>query len=96
MTSSEAIKMIKDAEKCGSKGFAVICMEDEDIETYGDGELKEKYGKLTDEQKIRFCGKMMDEVYDVFEEGVDYGFGRIFRDALRFAEDDGKLDEMME
>ena len=53
MTAEEAIMEIKAQSSTGVRGFQVISMDEDDLEVYGDDELKERFSKMTDRQKSR-------------------------------------------
>ena len=93
MTAEEAIMEIK-AQSSTVRGFQVISMDEDDLEVYGDDELKERFSKMTDRQKSRLLSLLMDEVYDTLEESSSYGFGRLFRDTMMLIDDDDRRDEL--
>ena len=95
MTAEEAIKEIE-AQSNGTcvKGFQVISMCEDDIEMYGDKELKERFAKMTDRQKAKLLSLLMDEVYDTMEEAEPYGFGNMFRDTLKFIDGENRRGEL--
>ena len=94
MTAEEAIMEIKAQSSTGVRGFQVISMDEDDLEVYGDDELKERFSKMTDRQKSRLLSLLMDEVYDTLEESNSYGFGRLFRDTMMLIDDDDRRDEL--
>ena len=94
MTAEEAIMEIKAQSSTGVRGFQVISMDEDDLEVYGDDELKERFSKMTDRQKSRLLSLLMDEVYDTLEESSSYGFGRLFRDTMMLIDDDDRRDEL--
>ena len=95
MTAEEAIKEIE-AQSNGTcvKGFQVISMDEEDIEMYGDKELKERFAKMTDWQKEKLLSLLMDEVYGTMEESESYGFGNMFRDTLKLIDEENRRGEL--
>ena len=94
MTAEEAIMEIKAQSSTGVRGFQVISMDEDDLEVYGDDELKERFSKMTDRQKSRLLSLLMDEVYGTLEESGSYGFGRLFRDTMMLIDDDDRRDEL--
>lgn len=94
MTAEEAIMEIKAQSSTGVRGFQVISMDEDDLEVYGDDELKERFSKMTDRQKSRLLSLLMDEVYGTLEESGAYGFGRLFRDTMMLIDDDDRRDEL--
>lgn len=94
MTAEEAIMEIKAQSSTGVRGFQVISMDEDDLEVYGDDELKERFSKMTDRQKSRLLSLLMDEVYGTLEESNSYGFGRLFRDTMMLIDDDDRRDEL--
>ena len=94
MTAEEAIMEIKAQSSTGVRGFQVISMDEDDLEVYGDEELKERFSKMTDRQKSRLLSLLMDEVYGTLEESNSYGFGRLFRDTMMLIDDDDRRDEL--
>lgn len=94
MTAEEAIKEIEMQSSTGVKGFQVISMDEDDIEMYGDKELKERFAKMTDRQKAKLLSMLIDEVYDTMEEAESYGFGNIFRDTLVFIDEENRRGEL--
>lgn len=94
MTAEEAIMEIKAQSSTGVRGFQVISMDEDDLEVYGDEELKERFSKMTDRQKSRLLSLLMDEVYGTLEESGSYGFGRLFRDTMMLIDDDDRRDEL--
>ena len=94
MTAEEAIMEIKAQSSTGVRGFQVISMDEDDLEVYGDEELKERFSKMTDKQKSRLLSLLMDEVYGTLEESNSYGFGRLFRDTMMLIDDDDRRDEL--
>ena len=94
MTAEEAIMEIKAQSSTGVRGFQVISMDEDDLEVYGDDELKERFSKMTDRQKSRLLSLLMDEVYGTLEESSSYGFGRLFRDTMMLIDDDDRRDEL--
>ena len=94
MTAEEAIMEIKAQSSTGVGGFQVISMDEDDLEIYGDEELKERFSKMTDRQKSRLLSLLMDEVYGTLEESNSYGFGRLFRDTMMLIDDDDRRDEL--
>ena len=94
MTAEEAIMEIKAQSSTGVRGFQVISMDEDDLEGYGDDELKERFSKMTDRQKSRLLSLLMDEVYGTLEESNSYGFGRLFRDTMMLIDDDDRRDEL--
>lgn len=94
MTAEEAIMEIKAQSSTGVRGFQVISMDEDDLEVYGDDELKERFSKMTDRQKSRLLSLLMDEVYGTLEESNYYGFGRLFRDTMMLIDDDDRRDEL--
>ena len=94
MTAEEAIMEIKAQSSTGVRGFQVISMDEDDLELYGDDELKERFSKMTDRQKSRLLSLLMDEVYGTLEESNSYGFGRLFRDTMMLIDDDDRRDEL--
>ena len=94
MTAEEAIMEIKAQSSTGVRGFQVISMDEDDLEIYGDEELKERFSKMTDRQKSRLLSLLMDEVYGTLEESNSYGFGRLFRDTMMLIDDDDRRDEL--
>ena len=94
MTAEEAIMEIKAQSSTGVRGFQVISMDEDDLEVYGDDELKERFSKMTDKQKSRLLSLLMDEVYGTLEESNSYGFGRLFRDTMMLIDDDDRRDEL--
>jgi hypothetical protein len=96
MTAEEAIKEIEAQSRIGVKGFQVISMDEDDIEMYGDKELKERFAKMTDKQKAKLLSLLMDEIYDTMEEAEPYGFGNMFRDTLIFIDEENKRGELYE
>ena len=94
MTAEEAIKEIEAQSSTGVKGFQVISMDEDDIEMYGDKELKERFAKMTDKQKEKLLSLLMDEVYDTMEEAEPYGFGNMFRDTLIFIDGENRRGEL--
>ena len=94
MTAEEAIMEIKAQSSTGVRGFQVISMDEDDLEIYGDDELKERFSKMTDRQKSRLLSLLMDEVYGTLEESNSYGFGRLFRDTMMLIDDDDRRDEL--
>ena len=85
---------IKAQSSTGVRGFQVISMDEDDLEVYGDDELKERFSKMTDRQKSRLLSLLMDEVYGTLEESNSYGFGRLFRDTMMLIDDDDRRDEL--
>ena len=94
MTAEEAIMEIKAQSSTGVRGFQVISMDEDDLEVYGDDELKERFSKMTDRQKSRLLSLLMDEVYGTLEESNSYGFGKLFRDTMMLIDDDDRRDEL--
>lgn len=94
MTAEEAIMEIKAQSSTGVRGFQVISMDEDDLEVYGDDELKERFSKMTDRQKSRLLSLLMDEIYSTLEESGNYGFGRLFRDTMMLIDDDDRRDEL--
>lgn len=94
MTAEEAIMEIKAQSSTGVRGFQVISMDEDDLEVYGDDELKERFSKMTDRQKSRLLSLLMDEIYSTLEESNSYGFGRLFRDTMMLIDDDDRRDEL--
>lgn len=94
MTAEEAIMEIKAQSSTGTRGFQVISMDEDDLEIYGDDELKERFSKMTDRQKSRLLSLLMDEVYGTLEESGSYGFGRLFRDTMMLIDDDDRREEL--
>ena len=94
MTAEEAIMEIKAQSSTGVRGFQVISMDEDDLEVYGDDELKERIWKMTDRHKSRLLSLLMDEVYGTLEESNSYGFGRLFRDTMMLIDDDDRRDEL--
>lgn len=94
MTAEEAIMEIKAQSSTGVRGFQVISMDEDDIEMYGDKELKERFAKMTEWQKEKLLSLLMDEVYETMEESESYGFGRLFRDTMMLIDDDDRRDEL--
>ena len=94
MTAEEAIMEIKAQSSTGVRGFQVISMDEDDLEVYGDEELKERFSKMTDRQKSRLLSLLMDEVYGTLEESGSYGFGRLFRDTMMLIDDDDRREEL--
>ena len=94
MTAEEAIMEIKAQSSTGVRGFQGISMDEDDLEIYGDEELKERFSKMTDRQKSRLLSLLMDEVYGTLEESNSYGFGRLFRDTMMLIDDDDRRDEL--
>lgn len=94
MTAEEAIMEIKAQSSTGVRGFQVISMDEDDLEVYGDDELKERFSKMTDRQKSRLLSLLMDEIYGTLEESGSYGFGRLFRDTMMLIDDDDRRDEL--
>lgn len=95
MTKEEAIKEIEAQSSTGVKGFQVISMDEDDIEMYGDKELKEKFAKMTNKQKAKLLSLLMDEMYDTFEQGDNWGFGNLFRDTMDYIDDEERRDEII-
>ena len=95
MTAEEAIKEIE-AQSNGTcvKGFQVISMCEDDIEMYGDKELKERFAKMTEWQKEKLLSLLMDEVYETMEESESYGFGNMFRDTLKYIDEENRRGEL--
>lgn len=94
MTAEEAIREIEAQSSNGVKGFQVISMDEDDIEMYGDKELKERFAKMTDRQKAKLLSLLMDEVYDTMEQAEPYGFGNMFRDTLVFIDEENRRGEL--
>ena len=94
MTAEEAIMEIKAQSSTGVRGFQVISMDEDDLEIYGDDELKERFSKMTDRKKARLLSLLMDEVYGTLEESGSYGFGRLFRDTMMLIDDDDRREEL--
>ena len=94
MTAEEAIKEIEAQSSTGVRGFQVISMDEDDLEVYGDEELKERFSKMTDRQKSRLLSLLMDEIYSTLEESGSYGFGRLFRDTMMLIDDDDRREEL--
>ena len=94
MTAEEAIMEIEARSSTGVRGFQGISMDEDDLEIYGDEELKERFSKMTDRQKSRLLSLLMDEVYGTLEESNSYGFGRLFRDTMMLIDDDDRRDEL--
>ena len=94
MTAEEAIKAIKEIDAQCVSGFQVISMCEDDIEIYGDKELKERFAKMTDRQKAKLLSLLMDEVYDTMEVAEPYGFGNMFRDTLKFMDEENRRGEL--
>ena len=66
MTAEEAIKEIKAQSRVCVNGFRVIKMNADDIEEYGDKELKERFAKMTVKQKAKLLSLLMDEIYNSY------------------------------
>lgn len=96
MTAEEAIKEIKAQSRVCVNGFQVISINADDIEEYGDKELKERFAKMTVKQKAKLLSLLMDEIYNTMEEGEDYGFGNMFRDTMTFIDEENRRDELYE
>ena len=94
MTAEEAIMEIKAQSSTGVRGFQVISMDEDDLEVYGDDELKERFSKMTDRQKSRLLSLLMDEVHGTLQESNSYGFGRLCRDTMMLIDDDDRRDEL--
>ena len=94
MTAEEAISEIKRQSANGINGFQVLSMDEEDVEMYGDKELKERFAKMTDKQKAKMLSLLMDEIYDTMEEAEPYGFGNMFRDTLVFLDSEDRREEI--
>jgi hypothetical protein len=100
MTREDAIKCVSDPRHpntpctADTRGVFVESMCDEDIEMYAPEYVREAYAKLTDEQKARFCSALMDQMFELFEVGDNWGFGELMRETIQCIEDDG--DDVME
>ena len=94
MTAEEAIMEIKAQSSTGVRGFQVISMDEDDLEIYGDDELKERFSKMTVKQKAKLLSLLMDEIYSTLEESGSYGFGRLFRDTMMLIDDDDRREEL--
>ncbi len=94
MTAEEAINEIKKQSEIGINGFQVLSMDEEDVEMYGDDDLKKRFSKMTNEQKAKMLSLLMDEIYDTMEESEPYGFGNMFRDTLIFLDGEDRRKEL--
>lgn len=94
MTAEEAIMEIKAQSSTGVRGFQVISMDEDDLEVYGDEELKERFSKMTEWQKEKLLSLLMDEVYETMEESESYGFGNMFRDTLKYIDEENRRGEL--
>lgn len=95
MTKDEAILEIQRQDEMGIHGFQVLSMCDDDIDAYADEELKAKFEAMTDKQKAKLLSLLMDEMYDTFEEGDNWGFGNLFRETMDFIDEEERRDEII-
>ena len=94
MNATEAINEIKAQSEAGVKAFQVLTMENEDIEMYGDNELKQRFATLTDKQKDKLLSLLMDEVHDTLETSEWYGFKKILEDTLGDIDAEDRREEL--
>ena len=96
MNKKEAIEEIRRQSKNGAVGFAVLSMDADDIEMYGDEELKAVFAKLGKRAKARLLSILMGECHATLEESLEYGFKRLFESTMRCIDLDGRREEIIE
>ena len=94
MTKEEAIAEIEAQAKAGVKAFQVMSMDEVDIEQYGDDDLKERFGRLAPEAKVKFMSSLIDEMHETFEEF--YGFKALMDNTLQAIAIEGNYKSMFD
>ena len=94
MNAEEAINEVKAQAEAGVKAFQVLSMQAEDVEMYGDKELKQRFATLNDQQKDKLLSLLMDEVHDTLETSEWYGFKKLIEDTLGDIDAEDRREEL--
>lgn len=97
MNAKEAIDEIKRQRNQGVKAFAVLSMDNSDVDMYMRDAVPcvyREYSKMSDTEKSCFLSLIMDEALNTIEEHERYGFRRIIVDAIIGLESNYAIDEI--
>ena len=88
MTKEEAIFEIEAQSKLGMTAFQVLSLDSQDIEEYGDDDLKMRFNDMPLEAKAKLLSLLIDEMYDTIDNRT------LFNMAMEFIDGDNRRDEI--
>ena len=91
MTKNDAINFVKSLKD--ETGVVVISLNKDDIEEYGDEEMKRRFAKMNANQKKKLLSMIAEEIRNSIEEADEYGFGNIFLNTMDWIKQDDRIDD---